>query len=50
MKGSDVLKFFAFVIAPAGFIAGTIYYAPKIKKWYLEKKNKPTEDKNGNIK
>ncbi len=45
MKGKEILKFFAFIVLPAGFIAGSIYYTPKIKKWYKNKKEK--KDNNG---
>lgn len=40
MNKKEVLKFLAFVVAPAGIIAGTIYYAPKIKRWYEARKSK----------
>jgi len=48
MTKKDVLIFFAFVVAPAGLIAGSIYYAPKIKKWYTERK-KPVEPKKDEV-
>lgn len=40
MKGKEILKFLAFVVLPAGLIAGSVYYAPKIKKWVKDKKEK----------
>jgi hypothetical protein len=44
MTKKDVLLFFTFVVAPMGIVAGAVYYGPKIKKWYVAKKEKKAED------
>ena len=37
MKKSEILKLVAFIVLPAGFIAGSIYYGPRIKGWIQNK-------------
>lgn len=39
MTKKDWLLLVAFVVAPAGFFAAGVYYGPKVKKWYADKKS-----------
>ena len=41
----EILILTAFIVAPAGIIAGTYYYGPKVKKWYTDKKEKKEDGK-----
>lgn len=39
-KTKEILKMVAFVVIPFASVAAAIHYAPKVKKWYLAKKEK----------
>ena len=36
----NILKTIAFIVIPFGSILAAVHYAPKIKKWYKDKKEK----------